>query len=438
MNAAANAQLADWIAWLEQLNPDRIELGLQRVRCVWEQLERRIDSTVITVGGTNGKGSVVAMLEQVLLAAGHGVVAYTSPHLQRFNERIRINASDVDDIALVHAFNRVAAAQTAAAIKLTYFEFTTLAALWLITEQQPEVALLEVGLGGRLDAVNIIDADAAVITSIGLDHMQWLGNTRAAIAAEKVAIARPGRLLVCGEPDPPTVISRQAAAQEAQLLQIGADFALEPTTDAVTGADQYRFTADWLLADLGLPQLAMPGQHQRNNSACVLTLLTAPQSPLVVNDLPAAVTSLAGTSLIGRQQVLRQQPLLLLDVAHNEQSVAALVATLQSAACHGRTWIVLAMLADKDINAVVHELRPIADHWLLPEIPAPRALQAQRLRHMLLTQGVAAAVITLHEDVLAATNSALQQAQSDDRIVVLGSFITAAALLTHVELIDGL
>ncbi len=438
MKAAANAQLADWIAWLEQLNPDRVELGLERVRCVWEQLDRDIDSTVITVAGTNGKGSVVAMLEQVLLASGHSVVAYTSPHLLRFNERIRINSTEVDDAALVQAFHAISAAQTAAAVRLTYFEFTTLAALWLITEQQPEVALLEVGLGGRLDAVNIIDADAAVITSIGLDHMQWLGNSRAAIAAEKVAIARPGRLLVCGEPDPPPVISRQAAALEAHLLQIDIDFALEPATDASSGADQYRFTADWLQADLGLPQLAMPGQHQRNNSACVLALLTAPQSPLLVNDLPAAVTSLTGTSLIGRQQVLRQQPLLLVDVAHNEQAVAALVATLQSTACSGRTWIVLAMLADKDINAVVQNLRPIADHWLLPEIPAPRALPARRLQHTLLKQGVAAAAIARHDDVLTATNSALQQAQSDDRIVVLGSFVTAAALLTHVELIDGL
>lgn len=424
------SRLADWIDWLQQLNPDRIELGLQRVRQVWQQLHAHIGSTVITVAGTNGKGSVVAMLEQVLRASGHRVIAYTSPHLLRFNERIRIDGMEVDDGALVQAFQRVAAAQHAVAGNLTYFEFTTLAALWLISEQQPDVALLEVGLGGRLDAVNIIAADAAVLTSIGLDHMQWLGNSRAAIAAEKVAIARPGALLVCGDTDPPAVIRQQARAVQARLLLIGRDFDMKLAT-AADGSRVCRFCAGWLAQAIDLPLPLMSGQHQRNNMACVMALLTAPASPLVMPDITPATVSLPATRVPARQQRLRTNPELIVDVAHNEQAVAMLVDNLRRDAVKGRTRVVLAMLADKDVAAVISTLQPLADQWLLPQIPGCRTLPPQQLQQLLLAKGVAAADICCYAGVTAAVSAALLQAQADDRIVVLGSFVTAAALLAE-------
>jgi len=422
-------QLQEWIAWLEQLNPDRIELGLERVRRVWQQFDRQIDSTVITIGGTNGKGSVVAMLEQVLLHSGRSVIAYTSPHLLRFNERIRIDGMEVTDATLVKAFSVVAAAQAAAAIRLTYFEFTTLAALWLISEQRPDVALLEVGLGGRLDAVNIIDADAAVLTSIGMDHMNWLGNTRDAIAGEKVAIARPHRMLICGDTDPPPVIRQRAADMQAHLLQIGMNFDLTVLPDAGTDSSHCRFSADWLQQAVAMPLPVMTGQHQRNNMACVMALLSAPGSPLLLPDLQQVTTSLAATRVVARQQRLRARPELIVDVAHNEPAVVMLVDKLRSEPVTGRTLVVLAMLADKDIKAVVNCLQTIAQQWLLPQISGQRALPPQQLQQLLLENGVAAENICCYAAVKDAVSDALQQAQEDDRIVVLGSFVTAAALL---------
>jgi len=438
MSAPDSNLLSDWIEWLEQLNPDRIELGLERVRQVWQQLDCHIASTIVTVAGTNGKGSVVAMLEQVQLASGRSVMAYTSPHLLRFNERIRIDGVAVADAALVQAFQQVAAAQAESGQRLTYFEFTTLAALWLIARQHADVSVLEVGLGGRLDAVNIIDTDAAVLTSIGMDHMQWLGDSRQAIAGEKVAIARPGKLLVCGDADPPAVIGEHARAIGARLLQIGVDFDLIETAAAAApggnNALQGRFHASWLQQPFSVPLPVMAGAHQRHNMACVLALLTAPDSPLAPSP-PAQVPSpqllhaLSTTRVPGRQQRLRERPELIVDVAHNEQAVAVLVDNLQRHPVCGRTLIVLAMLADKDFPAVLRCLQPLADQWLLPQIDSRRALPPQSLQQWLLTSGVAAASIHDYPNVTDAVGTALNVAQPDDRIVVLGSFVTAAALL---------
>lgn len=443
MSAPDSNLLSDWIAWLEQLNPDRIELGLERVRRVWQQLDCAIASTIITVAGTNGKGSVVAMLEQVQLASGRSVMAYTSPHLLRFNERIRIDGVPVTDAALVPALQQVATAQAESGQRLTYFEFTTLAALWLIARQQADVTVLEVGLGGRLDAVNIIDTDAAVLTSIGMDHMQWLGDSRQAIAGEKVAIARPGRLLVCGDTDPPAVIGEHARAIGARLLQIGVDFDLIESAAAASpdGNDalQGRFHASWLQQPVSVPLPVMAGAHQRHNTACVLALLTAPDSPLVSLSMaasspapvppPQLLHALSTTRVPGRQQRLRERPELIVDVAHNEQAVAVLVDNLQRHPVCGRTLIVLAMLADKDYPAVLRCLQPLADQWLLPQIDSRRALPPQSLQQWLLTSGVAAASMHHCPNVTAAVRTALNAAQPDDRIVVLGSFVTAAALL---------
>ncbi len=425
----SSRSLTDWLAWLERQNPDRIELGLKRVRRAWRQLGRGIESTVITVGGTNGKGSVVAMLEQALLANDRRVIAYTSPHLLRFNERIRIQGADVDDVTLVQAFEVVAQAMANAAVELTYFEFTTLAALWLIAEQQPDVALLEVGLGGRLDAVNIIAADAAVITSIGLDHQHWLGTNRASIATEKVAIARPGRLLICAEPDPPLEIRQHADKVQAKLMQIGEDFTVAAMDAEPESWSGWSFAADWLPQPLLLPPLSLSGQQQYNNAAAVLALLTCTDSPLPALDMRRVIAALSATRVPGRQQRLCARPELIIDVAHNEQAVAMLVDSLLGAACRGRTWIVLAMLADKDVAAVVERLSVLADHWLLPQLHSQRALPPQALQQLLLQRGVAAADIGCHATVTAALEHAMQRARADDRIVVLGSFVTVAALM---------
>lgn len=423
--------LGAWTDWLGQLNPDRIELGLQRVQVVWEQLRCPITSKVVTVAGTNGKGSVVAMLEQALLGCGRTTIAYTSPHLLRFNERVRSNGTDVDDASLVQALNAVARAAAASGQNLTYFEYITLAALWLIADLQPDVAVLEVGLGGRLDAVNSIAADAAVITSIGLDHQQWLGTTRASIATEKVHIARPGKVLICGEPDAPAEIGDHARRIAAPVLQINRDFAIRHATGADADMPGAQFQAAWLQQPLAVPALRMPGEHQWQNAATALALLTWPDSPVYLEDQQATARLVAATRLAGRQQLLACAPQLMVDVAHNEQAVAALVAELQQSSCSGRTWLVFAMLADKDVAAVIHRLLPLSGHWLLPQIPGKRAMPPAQMQQLLLAAGVGAETIARHDSVPAAVASALQQADACDRIVVLGSFVTAAEYLSN-------
>ncbi|MFW5453115.1 bifunctional tetrahydrofolate synthase/dihydrofolate synthase [Thioalkalivibrio sulfidiphilus] len=414
--------LDQWLAWQETLHPRAIDLGLERVARVAARLDLLTPACpVITVAGTNGKGSTVAMLEAIYRAAGYRVCAYTSPHLLRYNERIRIHGSLADDASLCRAFAAVDAAR--GEDTLSYFEFGTLAALWLFREAGADILVLEVGLGGRLDAVNIVDPDVSVVTSVGIDHEQWLGPDRESIGAEKAGIFRAQRPAVCGDPTPPASIAGTAARLGAKLYAAGQAFSW--SVDASGDHWQWRGPGDVVLDDL--PPPALPGAIQFNNAATALTAVTllAPRCPV---PREAICRGLASVSLPGRFQRLRSDPAVILDVAHNPQGAEVLARTLAGHPVPGRTLAVIAMMADKDVRTVIRHLAPQVDLWFsagLPELP--RAMDAASLCAHL--RAVAGEAVSCHDTVAEAYRQACAAAGPGDRVLVLGSFYTVSAVL---------
>jgi dihydrofolate synthase/folylpolyglutamate synthase len=404
--------LTEWLAWQEGLNPKGIELGLERVRQVWAALGApTVAPTVISVAGTNGKGSVVAYCDAILRAAGYRVGTYTSPHLQRYNERIHVDGGEVSDAALCEAFSAIDAAR--GTVPLTYFEFGTLAALWLFSRARLDAAVLEVGLGGRLDAVNLVDADVALVSSIDLDHQEWLGNDRDSIGYEKAGIFRAARTAVCGDPEPPPRLVAHADAIGARLQLAGRDFRV------LRHGDQWDFEAPAGVRR-GLPMPGMRGRHQLANAATALAGLSALTARLPV-DQRAVREGLLSARVPGRMELFPGDPAWLLDVAHNPHAARALAATLADQYVAGRTLAVLGMLADKDAAQVVGALAGQVDHWLLVGTEGPRGMSARQLRERL----PARLSCELHADVAAAMQSARTQAHSGDRLLVLGSFLVA-------------
>ncbi len=411
--------LDEWLSWQEQLHPSEIDLGLERVREVLHRLGReRLDCPVISVAGTNGKGSSVAMLAAIYRAAGYRVGAFTSPHLQRYNERICVDGEEIADPLLCRIFEKID--QARGELSLTYFEFGTLAAIECFAAAQVDVAILEVGLGGRLDAVNILDADIALITSIGIDHEAWLGRDREAIGREKAGIMRPARPAVCGDPEPPASIAAQAQLLGAKLYCQGRDFS------ASLSAGQWRWQAGGRCRD-ALPLPALRGRYQLQNAAAVVMVVE-----LLAGQLPVSQSSLreglAGAQVAGRFQVLPGEVALILDVAHNPQAAAALAANLRSWPTPGRTHAVVAMMADKDIAAVFSALEGEVDSWYLSPIDIPRAASVAQLREGLATLARHAPVHSCGS-VAEALARARGQAQRHDRVVVFGSFHTVAEAL---------
>jgi len=442
--------LEDWLSWQETLHPSEIELGLARVGEVLARLNlQRPDFTLITVAGTNGKGSSVAMLESILRAAGYRVGSYTSPHLLRYNERIKVDGQLVDDATLCASFERIDQARVGSSdvpqknISLSYFEFGTLAAIDILHRSALDIAILEVGLGGRLDAVNILDADVALITAIDVDHVEWLGNDREVIGGEKAGILRAGRPAVCADPNPPASILAMAESLGTPLSLLGSDYHIEvnigkDVEKPTLGADR---SGSWnwknrkhLFDRLPLP--ALQGDFQLNNAAGVLAVLSDLASDFPVD--PAAVArGLQMVSLPGRFQIVAESPLQIFDVAHNVQSAQALVVNLSQRNCNGLTRVVLGMLADKDIESVVAELWPVVDHWYLAPLPAPRSASVKQLQAAVRAASSAAAIITPNnndivetfDDVSAAYQAALHSSRAQDRIVVTGSFYSVAVAL---------
>ncbi len=417
-------RLSAWLAHLEALHPlgaAGIELGLERVRQVQAQLGQRQSVPLITVAGTNGKGSTCALLDAILGQAGYRVGLYSSPHLLRFNERVRVAGRSIGDAALCAAFARVEAArQAAGGTALTYFEFGTLAAWECFTAAGVDVIILEVGLGGRLDAVNCYDADCAVITSIDLDHCDYLGQTRESIGYEKAGILRAGRPLVCADPAPPASVLDSAAAGGAQLKTLGRAFGFTPQGSRW----QYWSAAG---ARLELPLPALPGAHQLGNAAAALCALESlgERLPLTLLDIENGLTRV---SLPGRFD-LRPGPVeVLLDVAHNPQAARALAASLRQQPCRGATWAVFGMLRDKDIKAVVAAMGDVVNHWLPCTLPGPRAASADELAAILVEQGLAAPVQG-YASAARAFRAARKAANEGDRILAFGSFLTVAAVL---------
>jgi dihydrofolate synthase/folylpolyglutamate synthase len=411
------ATLAAWLAHLETLHPKAIALGLERVAAVHSRMRLALDCTVVTVTGTNGKGSTCAILESVLRRAGYRTGLYTSPHLSRYNERVRIGGQPQDDAALVAAFAAVEDAR--GDIPLTYFEYGTLAALHAFARAGLDAAILEVGLGGRLDAVNVIAADVAVVTSIDLDHMDYLGPTRADIAREKAGIFRAGRPVVCAEPDPPASLTEHARAIGAPVTQIGRDYGFVPAQG------QWRYWGPGG-SRFGLPYPALRGAYQLANAATALAVVDLLRDRLHV---PAGAIrdGLLAVELEGRFQVLPGRPATVLDVAHNPHAARVLAATLATMGYFPQTIAVFGMLADKDIRGVIAALAARVDRWFVATLPGPRGASAEAIRAELLRAGIAAGVIRTCNDIETGFAAARDEADEADRIIVFGSFLTVAA-----------
>lgn len=418
--ATSRRTLDEWLAWQLRQHPREIELGLDRVRAVWERLDAPTPaSTVITVGGTNGKGSTVAFLEAMLAAGGHRVGAFTSPHLQRYNERVRVLGVEATDAQLVAAFERIDHARES--IALTYFEFGTLAALLIFAEGKLDVALLEVGLGGRLDAVNLIDADAAIVTTVDLDHQDWLGNDREAIAREKAGIFRAGRAAIIGEADPPRALFAHAREIGARIQAFGRDYRVGRTPDGWC----------WESGELSL-QLPMPGLHapcQIANAAAAIAALHALRER--IGWQPEAIAAgIAGARVAARLQRFAGAPELIVDVAHNPQAARVLAQWLAEHPTAGRTIAVFGVLADKDVVGIVSPMAPHIGSWHLAGLDAvsPRGLAASALADILaLRKNVD--VVAVHAGIDEALRTACDSAQPGDRIIAFGSFFVAAAVL---------
>ncbi len=412
--------LQDWLAHCERLHPKTIEMGLERVREVAQRLDLRFSCPVITVAGTNGKGSTCAMLEAIALEAGWRTGVYTSPHLVHFEERCRLHGEISTAGQLAAHFAKVEAARQD--VSLTYFEFTTLAILSLMAASNLDVAILEVGLGGRLDAVNVIDADCAVITSIDLDHQEFLGNDRETIGREKAGIMRPGRPVVVSDPVPTQSLIDRATELGCDLWLLGRDF---------------NFSGDkqqWAWAGRGrrYPGLAYPalrGANQLINASGVLAAFSALRERLPVT-AQAVRNGLALVELPGRFQIVPGQPTLVLDVAHNPHSVGALVANLDAMGFYPTTRLVFGAMADKDLDTMFARIAPLADRWYFCDLPLPRAEKAANLQArweaLALRKDSQSATFASPREALAAATA---DADPADRIVVFGSFYTVGGIL---------
>jgi dihydrofolate synthase/folylpolyglutamate synthase len=419
--------LAGWLAYIEQQHPQTVALGLDRVGLVRDAMGLAPAVPVLTVAGTNGKGSTCAILEAILTAAGYRVGLYTSPHLLRYNERVRIGGRELDDAALAEAFARVEAARTGeqGATPLTYFEFGTLAAVDLFLRSAADVLVLEVGLGGRLDAVNAFDADCAIVTSIGMDHMDYLGATREDIGREKAGIFRAARPAVLADPQAPASLLAHAQAIGARLLHFEQDFGYE------------REDGQWAFwgpegRKSGLPRPALPGAIQLRNASAALAALATLGRPLPVS-LDAVRRGLAGVELPGRFQVLPGRPLLVLDVGHNPQAAAVLAQNLSDLGPSPCTSAVFGMLRDKDIAGVAGLLAQHIDRWFVCTLPPPRGARASELARVLRNAGVAAEAVREFENPAAAYAAASSGAAENDRIVAFGSFHTVADVIAALK-----
>ncbi|WP_233249056.1 bifunctional tetrahydrofolate synthase/dihydrofolate synthase [Limnohabitans sp. JirII-29] len=418
--------LDSWLEHCERLHPHNIEMGLDRVRTVVERMALHFDCPVITVAGTNGKGSTCAMLEACLLQAGYRTGVYTSPHLVHFQERCRIHGETVQPNDLSPHFERVEQARLSAGpdgvVSLTYFEFTTLAILSLMATSNLEVAILEVGLGGRLDAVNVIDTDCAVITSIDLDHMDWLGTDRESIGREKAGIMRTGRPVIVSDPMPPQSVLDHAVEVGADLWTFGKDFNF-------TGDKQQWGWAGRGRRYSGLAYPALRGANQLVNASGVLSALQALRSRIPVT-AQAIRNGLAMVELPGRFQIVPGQPALVLDVAHNPHAVAALTENLDAMGFYPTTHAVFGAMADKDVAPMLSRVGALVDRWYFCDLPTPRAARAQELYAQWKAVNTRADVQAgTYTDPQSALQAAVAAADPADRIVVFGSFFTVGGVL---------
>lgn len=412
----SNMTLAEWLAYLETLHPASIALGLERVAEVCARMRLETPFRVITIGGTNGKGSTVALLEAMLAAGGFRVGCYTSPHLLRYNERVRIDQREANDAMLIEAFERVEAARRNT--PLTYFEMGTLAAMSVFEHADLDYTVLEIGLGGRLDAVNLFDSDCAILTSIDLDHTEYLGATREAIGFEKAHIFRAGKPAICSAADGPRSVRDYAVEIGARYYELGRDFSVR------THPAQWDFEFGETRRT-ALPYPTLRGAHQVRNAAAALAALTALEAPLAQQ---AIRTGLTLAKPPGRFTMLPGEPAVILDVAHNPESARALAATLRTMP-PARTLAVFGMFKDKDIAEVLGTLAGDIDRWYVSSLPGPRGADANDIAALCSER------VSTYETVADAWHAARRDASRTDRIIVFGSFLTVAAVmeLSHAE-----
>ena len=427
----SNSSLDQWLSYCEQLHDKTIDMGLSRVREVAQRMGMQFKCPVITVAGTNGKGSTCAMSEAILGQAGYKTGVFTSPHLVHFEERLRIGGVAVDPQSLVTGFVAVEAARVSDSsgdfddVSLTYFEFTTLAILHVMTESKLDVAILEVGLGGRLDAVNIIDADCAIITSIDLDHMEYLGDSREKIGFEKAGVMRTGAIAVVSDPVPPTSVVTYANAIGTDLWLVGRDFSVEGDKLQWSWSGRGKRYA-------GLAYPALRGANQLINAAGVLAALTALRDRLPIT-AQAVRNGLAFVELPGRFQIIPGEPTLVLDVAHNPHAIATLALNLDAMGYSPCTHAVFGAMADKNIPQMIARMNPLVDKWYFTDLPTTRAATAAQLLEFwqAIDNGRRERYGSRFETPAQALRAAISDAQPTDRIVVFGSFYTVGGVLEN-------
>ncbi|QYJ80020.1 bifunctional tetrahydrofolate synthase/dihydrofolate synthase [Shewanella acanthi] len=405
---AANAALSQWLDYLLSIHPTEIDMGLTRVSKVAKRLNL-LDlgkTKIVTVGGTNGKGTTCAMLENILRLAGYSVGVYSSPHMLKFNERVRINGDDAPDDAFVKAFEQIEVAR--AETSLTFFEYATLAGLILFKAADLDVVILEVGLGGRLDATNMVDADISVVTSVDLDHESYLGNTRELVGREKAGIFRAGKPAIVGEPNLPHTVNDVAKDVGAYLYRVGTEFNFQQTRDTWSfDGKTFEFTG------LRLPTLPLP------NAATVLAIVEHGWPHLSQDIIDEGIRS---ARLTGRLEQVNEAPLILLDVAHNPHAARFLVKQLSPIVKGRKVFALCGMLKDKDIGGVLPVVAPLVDAWYLVSLSGERGASAELLRQTLSDSTDA----TLFDDIASAWNRLKAQIQPDDVVIVFGSFYTVA------------
>ena len=429
----------EWLAYIEALHPKAIAMGLDRVKLVIEKLQLNPTFPIITVAGTNGKGSVCAMLSHIYVQAGYQVGCYTSPHINHYNERVSVNLQLISDDDLCAAFTAVEAAR--GDVALTYFEMGTLAAMWHFCRQPLDICILEIGLGGRLDAVNAFEPSCAIVTSIDLDHMEFLGDTREQIGFEKAGVFRANKLAICGDENPPNSLVKYAQKIGADLQLIQHDFRVKKTKHG------WQYSTENMCLDL--PHLGLIGDFQLNNAACVVcaVLYLSDILPVMASEQSGAALqanihrAFSAVQLMGRFQQLQSKPQVIVDVAHNPHAAKSLAQNLKSIACAGKTLAVFGMLADKDIAGVIDAIHDEIDAWYLADIHSARGAKAVTLQNVLIKSdniiNGSSKPINMFEDVATALVAACNDADKNDRIIVFGSFYTVADAMAAKQLVSG-
>ena len=418
--------LNSWLKYIETIHPLGIDMGLDRLLHVKDLLDVKFNCPVITVGGTNWKGSTCAYLESIFLEAGLNVGLHISPEILKFNERARINSAEISDDALIKGFEYIEKARlsTSPSISLTYFEFTTLAILYIFSKLKLDVVVLEVGLGGRLDAMNAIDNDCSIITSVDLDHMNYLGNTRELIGYEKAGIFRKKAPAICAEPNPPKSVIQYASLIQADLRLVNKDFSFK-----IFESNWHWKGREMEIHDIPFPKLT--GEHQLRNASAALACVETLRNRLSISHENLR-KGIANAYIPGRFQIISNKPTIILDVGHNPHATKSLAINLLKNGSYTKTHAIIGMMADKDIKGTIDPLVQIIDEWHCVDLPSPRGAKGSQISEIVsisLTQNNLYKNINTHNSAKSGYSTVLKKIKEDERLIIFGSFVTVANIL---------